>query len=72
MSEPGPLTPRGYERAVEALLSARFGIGIADVGEDHVAGCRRDGWTPEECVQWLETKYNLDRIDVGPYGGINA
>ena len=72
MSEPGPRTPPGYERAVEALLASRFGIGIPDVGEALVESCRKDSWTPLECVEWLESKYNLDRIDVGPYGGINA
>ena len=72
MSGPKQQTPRSYERAVAALLCSRFGISVSDVGEDSVAGCWRDKWTPLECVEWLETKYDLERIDIGPYGGINA
>ena len=72
MSGSSCVTSQAYEQAVEALLCSRYGITFADVGEDSVAGCRRDNWTPLECVEWLETKYDLERIDIGPYGGINA
>jgi hypothetical protein len=61
-------TFKAYRQAVEALLVTRFGINVADVGANSVEGCRRDGWTPEESVKWLETKYDMERIDTGPYG----
>ena len=72
MSSSTCLTPEAYEQAVETQLHSRFGLSVSDVGEDSVAGCRRDNWTPLECVEWLETKYDLERIDIGPYGGIKC
>ncbi|MDA0232560.1 MAG: hypothetical protein O3C69_03640 [Chloroflexi bacterium] len=59
-----------YVDAVDALLKSRHGIDTTDVDAEQVADCRDDGWSPEHCVEWIGTKYNLDRIDTGPYGGI--
>ena len=58
-----------YLNAVDDLLESRYGITSNDVDTASVAGCQDDAWTPEECVQWLADKYELERIDVGPYGG---
>ena len=61
-----------YLNAVDDLLESRYGITSRDVDTASIAGCQDDGWTPEECVQWLAEKYDLERIDVGPYGGNHA
>jgi hypothetical protein len=60
-----------YLNAVDDLLESQYGITNGDVDTASIAGCQDDGWTPEECVSWLEEEYDLERIDVGPYGGMN-
>lgn len=47
----------------EKLLVTRFGITLNDVSEEVVLGCNDDGWTPEETVEWLERKYDLDDLN---------
>ena len=59
-----------YLSAVDDLLETRYGITSNDVDTASIAGSQDEDWTPEECVQWLAEKYELERIDVGPYGGI--
>jgi hypothetical protein len=59
-----------YLNRVDALLESMFGITSNDVDVASIAGSQDDGWTPAECVEWLRQKYDLDRIDAGPYGGI--
>ena len=66
--EPRPFID--YLNAVDAMLETRYGITSNDVDVASIAGSQDDGWTPEECVEWLSQKYDLDRIDAGPYGGI--
>ena len=61
-----------YLNAVDEILERRYGINSKDVGTDCVARCLATAWTPEECVQWLSEKYELERIDIGPYGGEDA
>ena len=56
-----------YLNAVDAMLECRYGITSNDVDMASIAGSQDDG--PEECVQWLGEKYDLERIDIGPYGG---
>ena len=58
-----------YLNAVDDLLEARFGITSNDVDTASIAGCQDDEWTPDECTSWLAEKYELERIDIGPYGG---
>ena len=58
-----------YLNAVDALLEERYGITTNDMGVETLASSQEDGWTPEETVEWLENKYDLDRIDTGPCGG---
>jgi hypothetical protein len=65
--EPRPFID--YLNAVDDLLEGRYGITSNDVDTASIAGSQDDGWTPEECVQWLADKYELERIDIGPYGG---
>ncbi len=65
--EPEPFID--YLNRVDDLLEARYGITSHDVDTASIAGCQDDGWTHEECVQWLANKYDLERIDCGPYGG---
>jgi len=57
-----------YLNAVDDLLGSRYGVTSNDVDTGQIAGCQDDGWTPDECVKWLVGKYDLDRIDTGPYG----
>ena len=61
-----------YLNAADDLLEARYGITSNDLDTATIAGCQDDCWTPEECVNWLADKYNMERIDNGPYGGSNA
>ena len=60
-----------YLNAVDDLLESRYGITSGDVDTASIAGCQDDGWSPVDCVEWLANKYELDRIDIGPYGGMN-
>ena len=57
---------------VDDLLEARYGITSNDVDTASIACCQDDEWTPEECVEWLAKKYDMERIDNGPYGGKHA
>jgi hypothetical protein len=59
-----------YLNAVDDLMEAQYGITSKDVDTASIAGAQDDGWTPGECVQWLAVRYELKRIDTGPYGGI--
>jgi hypothetical protein len=68
--EPQPFID--YLNRVDALLESMFGITSNDVDVASIAGSQDDGWTPEECVQWLADKYELERIDIGPYGGTSC
>jgi hypothetical protein len=61
-----------YLNAVDDLLESRYGITSNDIDMACIAGCQDEEWTPEECVQWLAEKYELERIDNDPYGGSNA
>jgi hypothetical protein len=61
-----------YLNAVDDLLEAQYGITSNDVDTASIAGAQNDRWTPEECVQWLADKYELQRIDIGPYGGTSC
>ena len=56
-------SPEDDRIRLQELLTARFGIGIDDVGEDTVERLLRDENTPEACADWLETHYGLERID---------
>ena len=58
-----------YLNAVDALLEKRHGITSSDLDTDGIACAQEGGWTPEETVEWIANKYDLDRIDLGPYGG---
>ena len=57
-----------YLNAADALLEARCGITSNDVDTESVAHAQDAGWTPEECVQWLAEKYDLEAINQ-PIGG---
>jgi hypothetical protein len=48
-----------YLNTVDDLLEARYGITSYDVDTVSIAGSQDDGWTPEECVEWIAGKYNL-------------
>ncbi|MBT3192503.1 MAG: hypothetical protein HN341_08105 [Verrucomicrobia bacterium] len=61
-----------YLNAVDDLLESRYGITSNDVDVASIAGSQDDGWTPAECVEWLAGKYELERIDIGPYGGTSC
>jgi len=61
-----------YLNAVDDLLEARYGITSNDVDMQGIAQAQEQGWTPEEHVEWLAEHYDLERIDVDPYGGSNA
>ena len=65
----GPVPFIDYLNAVDDLLEGQYGITSNDVDTASIAGCQDDSWTPEECVEWLAKKYELERIDIGPYGG---
>lgn len=58
-----------YLNAVDDLLESRYGITSKDVDMAPIAGCQDEGLTPEECVEWFEEKYSLDRIDAEQCGG---
>jgi len=60
-----------YLNAVDDLLESRYGITSGDVDTASIAECQDDGWKPMECVSWLADKYDLERIDVSPYGGMS-
>ena len=60
---PSDKSPEGVRIRLQELLIARFGIGIDDVGEDTIERLLRDEHTPEDCADWLETHYGLERID---------
>ena len=55
-----------YLNAADDLLEARYGVTSNDVDVDVVAGGQDAGWSPEECVNWLAEKYDMERIDIGP------
>jgi hypothetical protein len=58
-----------YLNAVDELLESRHGITSNDVDMAPIAGCQDEGLTPEECSEWFEDKYELERIDTDPCGG---
>ena len=59
-----------YLNTVDDLLEAQYGITSRDIDTAAIAQCQEDAWAPQECVQWLADKYELERIDLGPYGGM--
>ena len=48
---------------VDALLLTRHGITHEDTNPDLIRSCHRAGETPEDCVEQIAAKYDLDRID---------
>ena len=48
---------------VNALLLVRHGITHKDTNLDLIRSCHRAGETPEDCVEQIAAKYDLDRID---------
>ena len=56
-----------YLNAVDDLLESRYGMTSKDVDTASIAGCQDDGWSPDECVQWIAGKYELVEIDGGSY-----
>lgn len=60
---PEPVPFIEYLNAVDALLEARYGITSNDVETEPIAKAQDDNWTPEECVEWLGTKYDLEPIN---------
>lgn len=61
------MKPEEFIKQVEKLLLERYLIGIVDcTNEDTILACHKAGETPEEVVDWIGSKYNLDRCDL-PY-----
>jgi len=48
-----------YLIAVDDLLDTVFGITSLDVNLDLISECRNQGDTPEGCVGYIASKYNL-------------
>ena len=57
------MSPEALRIRLHEVLIERFGIGLADVGEDTVERLLRAEHTPEACTDWLESHYGLERID---------
>ena len=57
------MSPEALRIRLHGVLIERFGIGLADVGEDTIERLLRDEHTPEDCADWLESHYGLERID---------
>lgn len=47
--------------AVDDLLEARYGITSNDTNLESIAVSQEAGWTPEETVDWIGNKYELER-----------
>ena len=52
-----------YLDVIDGLLQQRHGITWKDTNLDLIKSCHRNGETPQECVEEIATKYDLDRID---------
>ena len=52
-----------FVEEVDTLLAVRHGITHEDTNLDLIRSCHRAGETPEECVEQIATKYDLERID---------
>ena len=61
-----------YLQAVSRELGRMYGIDSNDVGEDYVRACHEAGDSPGACAEDLGIRHNLDRVDLGPYGGIRC
>jgi hypothetical protein len=58
-----------FKARVERLLHTRHGITLNDcTDEAHLRSVHSAGDTPEEFLDRIASKYDLDRIDLGPYG----
>jgi len=51
-----------YLNMVDDLLEARYGITSSDVGMGAIARCQDDGWSAQECVEWIAGKWELVRV----------
>ena len=58
-----------YWNAVEDLLKEQYGITTDDSTSGELVASAQEGlFTPQEYVDYIAAKYDLDRIDEGPYG----
>ena len=51
-----------YLNAVDDLLEKRYGITSNDTDMDIIATSQEQGESPKECVEYIATKYDLDKI----------
>ena len=62
------MNQKEFIQSVKGILQSRFGITLNDVSEETAIQCYYDGWSPEETVDWIGRKFDLDDIKMSPYG----
>jgi hypothetical protein len=61
-------TYQEFKAEVEALFMKRHGITIGDcTDEEMIQREHKDGSSAVDFVEWIATKYDLDRIDLEPF-----
>ena len=61
-----------YLNAVDDRLEHQYGITSKDIGTECILRSQAASWSPKQCVAWLSEKYELERIDLDPFGGEHA
>jgi hypothetical protein len=59
-----------FRRNVWMLLQNRYGLYLSDVNPELVSSCHKGGETPEECVEQIREKYDLERIGSSASGQV--